>query len=301
LNTKDKKYDVDMILRKALTSSETPDPKLIQNLKSELIKEEPILKKTTIRRSFSMAAAIAASMVLITATAFAAWQLMKPADIASELGDTVLSAAFDGESAIHINESQTAGGYKFTLMSIVSGNDISDYSRFYGDQPVRDRTYAVLATQKEDGSPMNFDELIAGEYSFRIGPLVRGLKPWQVFISRGGSATIIDGVMYVLIESDDISVFADRGVYIHVSTGFPGSDVITFHEETGELTPNPSYDGINILFDLPLDKSLADPVKAQEYLERLQLDDGLDDSSVESVDGTESRTERGVTEWRQND
>ena len=38
-------------------------------------------------------------------------------------------------------------------------------------------------------------------------------------------------------------------------------------QATGTLTPNPAYKGLNLLFDLPLDGSLADPQKAQAYLD----------------------------------
>jgi len=269
---------------KKMMEQAVPSEALIRDTKSKMKKEKPIM----IKRTFSTAAALAAALVLVTATAFAAWQLMKPGDVASELGDNALSAAFESESAIHINESQTAGGYKFTLMSIVSGSDISDYgARYYGDAPSRDQTYAVLAIQKEDGSLMNLEEMMEGAYSFRIGPLVKGYKPWQVFFSRGGTATIIDGVYYALIDSDDISVFADVGVYLHVSEGFPGSGVIMFDEETGDLSLNPEFDGINLLFNLPLDKSLADPVKAQEYIERLLNENSAIDGNDDGLGGDE--------------
>jgi len=260
----------------AISAGEEPGEDVLEKIKNNLNnsnnlnkEKSVIMKKTTIRRSFGTVAAAVIMLMIITTTAFAAWYLLNPSEVAEELGNSKLSAAFAGENAININAAQTAGDYKFTLMSIVSGNDISD-SRFYRDGEIaKGSTYAVLAIQKADGSPMLFEELAAGDYGFRVGPLVKGYAPWQVFFARGGSATIVDGVLYYLIDSADISVFADKGVYLHVSTGFPGSGVIIFNEETGELSPNPDFDGINILFDLPLDVSLADPVRAQQYLDDL--------------------------------
>ncbi|MDR1159008.1 MAG: DUF4179 domain-containing protein, partial [Syntrophomonadaceae bacterium] len=103
-------YDVDLLLKKAFRSSETPDARLIQKVKQELImKEEPTLKKQTIRRSFSAVAVIAAIM-LITTTAFAAWHFLKPEDVAEKLGDHDLSEAFNSNAAMSINNPPVTSG-----------------------------------------------------------------------------------------------------------------------------------------------------------------------------------------------
>ena len=220
-----------------------------------------------IKYSLKGVAAAAVVAVMLAATAFAAWFLLTPGEVAERLGNTTLSAAFNSENAININASQTAGGYTFTLMSIVSGDDITD-TRFSGDVR-RDRTYAVVAIQKADGSPFSDEDIMDG-FRFYISPYVKGFAPWQMnshWLGGGGQLTIVDGVKYVLTDTDNISMFADRGVYIGINSGFLFGEAFGFDEETGELVPNPAFDGVNILFDLPLDVSLADPVKVQEFVD----------------------------------
>jgi hypothetical protein len=76
--------------------------------------------------------------------------------------------------------------------------------------------------------------------------------------------------MYRILACDEVSMFADRGVYLGVNIGsFYDSMAFIYNEQTGELKANPDNDGSSVVFDLPLDKSLADPVKAQEYLDNM--------------------------------
>jgi len=90
------------------------------------------------------------------------------------------------------------------------------------------------------------------------------------FLGGAGSEVVIDGIEYSLTECDDISVFADRGVYLGIVSGrMPNPDAFILDEETGEISPNAAFDGINILFNLPLDPALADPVRSQQYLDAL--------------------------------
>ena len=83
--------------------------------------------------------------------------------------------------------------------------------------------------------------------------------------------------MYRLIECDNVEIFADRYLYLCVSnTTFYSVEAYSYNEETGEITPNPDFDGINVLFDLPLDSSKADPEKAEKFLQDLYSEDNSD-------------------------
>lgn len=77
--------------------------------------------------------------------------------------------------------------------------------------------------------------------------------------------------MYRLIECDGVKMFADRGGYLAISSGSPfyNSEAFTYEDSTGEIRPNNDYDGAAVLFDLPLDTSKADPVRAEVYLQQL--------------------------------
>lgn len=217
---------------------------------------------------------IAAAIMLLTSTAVAAvWMLLQASDIAERKGDYTLSDAFDSEKAISINESITSEEYTFTLLAIVSGDGISDYiGSAMQRQP--ERTYVVLAIQNADGSPIQKDDLFDLTNNFMVTPMIRGVKPWVVnAASMGGSFSdsLVDGVVYRLVECDSIMIFADRGLYLGVcAEPFINRDTFKFDESTGEITVNPDYPGACAVFELPIDASHADPEQAEQYLERYE-------------------------------
>ena len=92
-------------------------------------------------------------------------------------------------------------------------------------------------------------------------------------------------------------MFADRGVYIGISEGFAFGEAFSFNEETGEIKPNPGFNGVSILFDLPLDPALADPVKAQKLLDDFWGESGGADS-FEFSNSEESAGNIGV--WNES-
>ena len=98
-----------------------------------------------IKRSFSVAVAAVAVIMLFATTAFAAWYLLTPSEVADKLGNSALSAAFDRETAIKINQSSTSGDYTFTLLAIVSGKDITDQPYISNEELRSDRSYIVTA------------------------------------------------------------------------------------------------------------------------------------------------------------
>jgi len=257
---------------KQMMNQAVPSDDLIQKTKYKMKKEKPIM----IKRSFKTAIIAAALVMLLATAAFAAWHLLTPpltpSEVADELDNQKLSAAFSGENAININASQTARGYTFTLMSIVSGNDISDQYIRQNGQIRNDCTYAVVAIQKTDGSPM-LDDFDSNDDIFYISPYLEGYNPWLINAHnlRGGATEIIiDGVRYYLFETDDISIFAHKKVYVgihHGRTPPHANGAFILDELTEEIIPNPAYDGIKVLFDLPIDKALADPEKARAFLD----------------------------------
>ena len=270
---KNNSIQVDSLLKNALHSTETPSPELVQRVKNRQVKEETVLKNRTMKRSFGFIAAVIATVVLTT-TAFAAWYLLKPSDVASKTGDNSLSAAFEGANAVSINESVASGDYMYTLLGIVSGKDISDHPIYKGGNLLNDRTYAVLAIQKADGGPMpaTSDDTYA-DTSFYVSPYIKGEQPWQVNIhtmNGAHSEVVVDGVMYRIIECDTVTMFADRDLYLGVNTGsFYDAQAFEYDELTGALKANTDYEGSSALFTLPIDATLADPVQAQAYLDAM--------------------------------
>ena len=180
------------------------------------------IKHHSIKRIVILAAAI---ICLIGTTAFAAFHLLSAKDVANKLGDTKLAQYFEKQGTV--SDTITDGDYKATVLGIATGKNLSKFkSSSWKIFP--ERTYAVVAVEKTDGSPMSYDDKIL------VTPLIEGLKPWQynIFTMNGGySADIIDGVLYRIIELDNIEYFADRNVYMAVlSEPFLNNTAYSFDE-----------------------------------------------------------------------
>ena len=262
---------LNQLLKRALSSTVEPSEDLNQKIINRL-KENDTMKAVSKKR-ISVVLTAAAIALAISITAVAAWQFLNPSQVAEQFGDHTLSQAFEDKNAIKINESVNSGGYTFTLLGILSGKGLSDFGSSAEDRHP-DRTYAVVSIAKQDGGKMpDVQDEDYGQTPFFISPLIKGQIPWHVNIaSMGGnySEAVVDGVVYRLIECDGIEMFADRGLYLCISTSsFYDVNAFNYNEETGEITPNPEYKGVNILFDLPLDVKKADHDKAEKYLQEL--------------------------------
>ena len=115
-------------------------------------KEKKTMKKANWRTGLVAVAAAAA----LTVSAFAAALLLGPQDVAREAGNEALAAAFESESATTVNETKTVGDYNVTLMGLVSGEGLSRVEALPGSV-ARDKTYAVLAYEHTDGTPITED------------------------------------------------------------------------------------------------------------------------------------------------
>ncbi|MBB6673351.1 hypothetical protein [Cohnella nanjingensis] len=262
----------DGLFRQALASAAEPDEQLNQSILNRF--KERKAGKRVYRKRLSAAALVALLALVMSVTAFAAAKLYSAQQVAEHLGERSLAKAFDSADAVSINQSIVSGGYNFTLHGIVSGAGLKELEGSANDiNP--DRTYAVVSVARQDGNPMpGTSDTEYGKEPFFISPLIKGLKPWQVNIvtmNGGYSETVLDGVMYRLIECDGVEMFADRGVYLAISSGdrFFNKAAFDYDERTGVVTPRADYDGVSLLFDLPLDQAKADPAKAEAYLQQL--------------------------------
>jgi len=261
----------DRMLRQALAADEEPGERLNESL-IQRYKERTGMKRG-IRKKWSAGALAAVLALAVSVTAYAATQVFSSKEVAERLGEKALAGAFDSADAIEIGRTETSGGYEVTLHGIVSGAGLREIDGPSGISP--DRTYAVVSIARQDGSPMpDTSDSEYGQDPFFVSPLVKGLKPWQVniFTMNGGHAEFVEnGVAYRLIECDGVEMFADRGVYLAVSSGssFFRKEAFAYDERTGEIAPNRDYPGAALLFDLPLDQAKADPAKAETYLREL--------------------------------
>ena len=253
--------ELDILLKNALHSDFVPDHELDLRIIQKIGKRENMGKK----RIGKIPVLIIACCILLfcSVTAFAAWKFLAPKDIAMEHGDKQLSEAFKSEDAILMDESQTYDDYTITLLGTVTGRNITDFVT-EGDNVNPNRTYAVIAISKTDGTPMpDTSSAEYGKTPFLVSPLIQGLNPrkYNIVTMDGGYSEIIkDGIMYRMIECDNVEIFADKKIYLCVTnTVFFDTDAYIFDEDTGEITVNSEYNGMNLLFDLPLNKNKADP------------------------------------------
>ena len=219
---------------------------------------------------------------LIGTTVFAAFRFLSAKEVADRLGDTELAKYFSKRGTV--SQTVADGKYEATVLGITTGKNLSKF-KSSAQEVFPERTYAVVAVKRTDGSAMTYDDPIL------VTPLIEGLRPWEynIFTMNGGySADIADGVLYRIIEFDSIEFFADRNVYMAVlSEPFLSNEPYSFDEKTGVIAPKEDYKGTNILIKLPLDKSKANPQKAAKYLEK--LNENFSDDEGESSENTDTK------------
>lgn len=281
--------DFDELLKQALSSTETPSEELNQQILNQL--KERVLMRPIKRKKLSTAIIAAALIAAMSITAVAAWNYLKPQEIARHFQDEVLAQAFESEEAQLINESVISNGYKITFHGIVSGQSLSAFDfHSSADHFDGNRSYAVVSIEKTDGTPMPApSEEAYGDVQFFVSPLIKGEAPWLVNIASmngGYSETVIDGISYRLIQCDNVEIFADRGLYLAViSSTFYDVNAFDYDESTGTLTPKEDYPGVNVLFNLPIDSSKANPTAAEAYLRELyQGEEPSDNDELSEID-----------------
>lgn len=278
------KYDD--ILKQALAPNEEPDLRLNRKIINQVKETDGMMKK---RKKWApgIVFAIALTLVLGSAGVYAAYRFLTPQEAAEHTGDKKLAAAFESEDAVKINETQHFRDYDVTLLGIVSGEEIADHLTEKNGEVQADRTYAVTAVGRADGSSMP-EQLSDPEYDserFFISPLIEGCNPLFVNIGSMDGAYVEftqDGILYRLTECDNLEMFADRTVYLCVLSGdFYDEAAYSYDEASGAITRTESYEGVNALFTLPLDSKQADREAAEQYIADLMPDEDSDQDSVQ--------------------
>ena len=284
------KMDMNELLTKALEPDESAPNEVNQQILREYRKVTTMKKTKNLTRFPKTAAAICAMVLICSVSVVAAIKHFTPSEIAIELSDQTLATAFESDNAVLINESQTFEDYKVTLLGLVSGEDLTDFV-MQSDSPsfelAKGQSFIVTAIEKTDGTPMpDTSDADYGEPPFFCSAYIKGQNPALVnaFTMDGGYSELVkDGIMYRILACDNLEIFADKGVYLGVtSSTFYDSEAYVWNEEDGTLTQNSDYEGINALFTLPFEKSLADPEAAEEYLNAVLNPEtkGINTSSV---------------------
>ncbi len=269
----DKNFDT--VLKQALAPKEEAD----FELNRQIVFQAEVFKMADKKKKRLSAAAVLAVVMLgvSTVTVYAAWKYLSPSAVAENVQDIKLADAFLSDQAIVINKTQSHGDYRVTLLSLISGCLLSEYPYYKENRSLAaDRTYAVVAIERVDGVPLpDTSGEGYGEQEFFASPLIGGYHPaFYNIAGMSGNYTDVteDGILYRLLECDNVEIFADHDLYLCVSDGpFYQTKAYNYDEETGKISRNTNYQGLNALFDLPIDRSKADPQKAEKYIADLGI------------------------------
>lgn len=235
----------------------------VLELTKQKITEEQNMSTTKTKRKWYVSLVAAAMIAAISLTAFAAYYLLTPKDVATRLERYELAEVFSKNDTTFDIPSQASGNYTIELLGMTSGKNLDKVVETDVDKEL---TYIVGAISKTDGTAMT-------DYSnLMITPLVEGYKPWQINIftlGSGGKHTFIyEGVEYFLVECNSIEIFADKQVYIAVYEGCAPSTTEFDVADNGAISFKESYTGTKALFEIPLDKSKADSDAVKALLDK---------------------------------
>lgn len=271
---------VEEILKKQLTADFVPGDVLNKSVLNQA-KETYHMKHYKNRSKMAAAAAVAVILAGSFGT-FAAYQYLKPSQVAERLKGDKIAAAFEREGAVSVSETQIINGYQVTFLGTVSGKNLEGAVEDPISQELEEtKTYAVVAIGYLDGTPM--PEVSDPDYKiFCISPLIQGKTFWEMnngILNAGVSSFVQDGIQYELLECDNLEIFG----YLRVSLGVVESfgqetEAFDYDEATGTYSRNTKYEGINGLFELPLDPSKADEKAAEEYFAQAAASDGQEDT-----------------------
>ena len=228
----------------------------------ELEQEEPNM---TFRKTRKIVIAVAAAVAVLAVSVSAAVLWLSPSEVADRVEEPLLAEAFQGDGAVVLDESVTAGDYQITLAGMVSGEDLSVPTEYNGEI-INDRTYAVFRVARADGAPLT-------DYpNLSYSPLVDGYHVRCVNAWTLGTTTqqfIEDGVIYCLFDCRNLEMFADHPVRFAIyEGGVPNTDLFSMAED-GTISLRENV--VGALFTLPLDASKADPEAAQAFVESTGL------------------------------
>lgn len=275
------------------------------NISLEVNKDMNRKKVFNPSRKLATACMCAALMMGTGLTVYAAYHFLTPSQVASEMYESSsIADAFEGENAIQINESAESNGYVITLLGITSGTGLNKYFDDDGNQIEKNETYAVIAIENSDGTAM--PDTSDANYDMNnvlVTPFIGGQEPWKINIYTldGGYTEITrDGIVYRLISCKNLDMFADRGVYVGVCEKISDiKEAYTLNSETGSIEANNDFDGLNVLFRLPLNESSANKDEADQVLDQILNPTEDDSSSSESYEETDFdlATPKDLTEW----
>lgn len=258
----------DNLIKETLEEKAAPSPDVNRQI-LEKAKEHINMKKQNMKKM--VAAACVGLVTVSSVSAYATYRYLSPTEVADEVSDNgALAKAFERKDAVVVNKTQQTNGYDITFLGMVSGENLDTYVPEDVAMDLNSsHTYAAVAVAKTDGTEMEYR-------NFCVSPLINGVS----FLAANNATldTLLtffeqDGILYYLMECDNLEIFANRGVQLSVVDSF-GKETNAFimNVQTGVYEKNIEYEKTSALFQLPLNKKKADDVAAEEYLKALEKD-----------------------------
>ncbi|MCI1931473.1 MAG: hypothetical protein LKJ13_07240 [Clostridia bacterium] len=261
--------------------------RMLQNILSDQKNRKNDWRKYNMKKRIFLAV-IAAALITASGSIYATYKWHQASEAAQFIGDDKLTEAFGKtKQDIKVEES---GKYRIAFLGTVSGKNISDEVL---DGQDSGQTYAAVAIERIDQTPMDYDSELV------ISPLIQGLNPmeYNIYSMGGGASSVIkDGVLYSIASCKDIEMFADRDLYLAVTGGPSYAQAYHFDKDSGVITKDTNYDGVNCLFNLPIDSKFADKEKAEEFIQKIKDDEKNDNdtSSDSNSDGIVDKVSNAV-------
>lgn len=247
--------------------------------------------------------AAAAAILLFSTTAFAAPAIISrltPQQVAEKTEINGFIEAFNASDAVIRNETVENNGWRITLLGTASGEELNDYASKLKNELVRDdngaeyvaipfeleldecRTYAAVAVEKADGTPLTEDSDVP-----TLTVVADGYKPWRINSwTFGFSATgfVENGIAYRIIDFADFGILGGGNVRLAAHDTFaPERDTFASAAD-GTVCYADGYTGTKAMFSLPVEKIEIDS-ETQAMIDFLNDTDVEYVSSLDEVDG----------------
>lgn len=242
--------------------SEISPDRIIELTKNKIKEDTEMLPG----KKFHITLIAAAVIFALSCTAFAAYRFLTPYEVATEFKNHKLAEALENMEERFNLEPQVSGDYVFEILGIASGKGLSQLT-----DVDEDKSYVVGMVKRTDGGK----RAISG--GVMLTPLISGYEPWNVnaFTLGGGRSEFIsedDLVDYFIFECDNIEVFADHTIYMAIyemSDEFsmaPDNKIFTYNQD-GTISFNEGFTKAHALFEIPIDKSKANPEAAKRLMQ----------------------------------
>ena len=241
----------------AISLSEDFESRTAELMKQRVTgKEEKNLMK---RKPVKVLAAAFAVIALLSVTAFALSYLLSAKEVAEKIGGKELAGLFESGTAEH--QLVSDGTYDVIFLGKATGETLNKTEGFAAEE---ENSYAVFAVRRTDGTPLSLSDGMP----FQLAPVIEDCMPYITWgVLEGATGCESEGVLYYLFKYENLEVFADRTVSIAIigADMFPTAEILTL-DENGKIIYGESYKGIKGIFELPMDKTKADPEAAEELL-----------------------------------